>query len=118
MIKCSIVRDDFVLINIPMDYCQNDLDRLMEYIKSVKDYKFPIIDLTNMIFPNIYVFELLLSVYQSFSLESKMVLINASSNYKRAFKLYAIEELFIFKADEYEAIIYYKAYTFKKLWNI
>ncbi len=118
MIKCGIIKDDFVLINIAMGYRQNDLDRLLEYVLSVKDYKFPIVDLANMVFPNIYIFEVLLSIYKSFDLESKMVLVNASNNYKRAFRVYHLQELFVLKANEYEAIRYYKDYMFKKLWDI
>lgn len=101
-----------------MGYFPDDLSTLIEYISDVKDYKYPIIDLAGMVFPNIYVLEILLSVYKSFELESKMTLINASSNYKRAFQIYNIEELFIFKTSNYEAIRYYKDYMLKKLWNI
>ncbi len=101
-----------------MAYAEDDLHMLLDYLAIVKDYKFPILNMADMVFPNIYTLELALEVYKFFELESKMTIINASRNYKRAIKLYALEGMFILKDNEYEAMRYYKNYAFRKLWNV
>ncbi len=118
MIKCSIVEDDFILISVNMNYCDSDLNRLLDDIANIKEHRFPILDMLHMTFPSIYTLEIAITIYKSFELESKMTIINASRNYKKAIKLYTLDDMFILKADEYEAMRYYKNYAFRKLWNV
>ncbi len=120
MINCSVWQNDFVLIKVGMDYHPCDFNIMLDYITNIKDYtcKYPIFDVADMAFPNIYTLEIALTIYKTFEIESKMVIINASRNYKKAIKTNSLSDLFTLKADAYDAIKYYKSYMFRKLWNV
>ncbi len=101
-----------------MDYCESNLNKLLKDIANMKEHRFPILNMINTPFPNIYTLELALIIYKSFEIDGKMTIINASRNYKKAIKLYSLNDIFILKADEYEAMLYYKNDAFRKLWNL
>ena len=111
------VEDDFVFIDIPFCIYGYDVDIFLNDIKSVKDYKFPIINVKNVELPNIDLIELLVRIHQIFERDSRTAIINASRNYKKLLKIYFLDGTFFTAYSKTDAMKYYKNYMFERLWR-
>ena len=111
------VKDDFVFIDIPFCIYGYDVDIFLNDIESVKDYKFPIIDVKNVELPNIDLIELLVTIHKIFERDSKTAIINASRNYKKLLKIYFLAPTFYIAYSKTDAMKYYKNYMFERLWR-